>query len=115
MIETHAEINLPLTTQADADSVAGHYVQKGFTLRAIGVYANVTGITGSPTAATVDVQDDGTDVVTAQDISSNGITTLSAAVHFAAGSLIELDVNFTGGSSPAFSGNIVLIGDWSEK
>ena len=114
MLETQREINLAIDTQADADGVAGHYVEKAFKLRKIGVFANATGITGSPTAATIDVQDDGTDIVAAHDISSNGITELSTPKYVAAGSLLEIDLNFTGGSSPAFSGNIILIGDLGE-
>lgn len=114
MLEALAEIVFHLVTQADADGVSGAYVPKDFMLTGISVFANATGITGTPTTATIDIQDDGTDIVTAQDVSSNGYTELTTPLYIAAESVIEIDLNFSGGSSPAFSGDIGLIGYWGE-
>ena len=114
MLETQALIDFAIDTQVDADGIAGAYIPRDLKLTHIGAFANVTGITGSPTAATIDVQDDASDVVTAHSIAANALTELSTIIYIAAGSLIEIDLNLTAGSTPAFSGNIQLIGDWGE-
>lgn len=104
MNERLTPISFTLSSQAAANGAAGMYVPAGMTITHVSVFATVT---GSPSAATIDVQDDGTDIITAQDISANGITALTP-VSVAADSVVEIDVNFTGGTSPAVSGEITL-------
>jgi hypothetical protein len=67
-------------------------------------------LVGSAATETIDVQDDGTDVVTAHDISANGVGELATPVRIAAGSVIEIDLNLVGGTSPTASGEIALWG-----
>ena len=93
--------------QDDADSVHAFYAIKGFTI--IGVSLEAESFANTPTGFNIDVQDDGTDVITAvaADTALTPGTWLSTAVggsetpvKVAAGSEIEIDVNLVGGSSP---------------
>ncbi len=101
--------------QADADGVHEFYAVVGFTIWGASLCAEA--LTGSPTAFTVDVQDDGTDVITALAASTAGTpgTWLTAAlggsetpVSIAAGSSVEVDVNLTAGSTPTADYTLVL-------
>ena len=100
-----------LDGQADADGVAGHYIPEAFLLTHISHFVTVLG--GSVTAD-IDVQDDGTDAVTAQSIDTNAITELTTPVRFAADSVIEIDLNLAGGTTPTVTGEIGLWGYVSE-
>ena len=95
-----------LDDDADTHGVAGIYIPKDF--RAVWLSTFVT-LSGTPTAADVDIQDDGVDAQAAIDISSNGLTTLTP-FEVAAGSVIEIDLNLAGGTSPKAIGELVLWG-----
>lgn len=99
-----------MSAQADADSVGGGtYV--GAAVLFTHISHNLT-FTGTPTATTVDIQDDGTDVTgaAAVDVSSDALTALTTPVRIASGSLIECDLNLAGGSTPKATGRVALWG-----
>jgi hypothetical protein len=100
-------LSFTIEGQADADGVVEFEALEDMTI--VGASLCAEAFTGSPTAFDVDVQDDGTDVVTALTASTAGTPgTWKTAhmggtedvVHIAAGSSVEVDVNLTGGSSP---------------
>lgn len=102
-------------TQGEADGVHTLYAPVGLTL--VGVTLCAEAFTGSPTGFSVDVQDDGSDVVTAVAANSAGtagswltahLGGSQSAVAIAAGSEVEIDVNFTGGSSPTADYDVTL-------
>lgn len=103
-------IHFYLNDEADADGVCGCYIPRDFTLDQVSTFVTHT---GSPTAETIDIQDDGTDILAAHDISSNGIVDVTNAT-IVAGSAIELDLNLSGGSTPKTTGEIVLWGHWGK-
>ena len=93
--------------QAAANGVVEFAAPCGLTI--VGVSLCAEAFTGSPTGFNVDVQDDGADVITAVAANTAGTSgswhtpTFGGSetpVHVAAGSAVELDVNFAGGSSP---------------
>ncbi len=105
------ELLVPLTftleAQADADGVVEFDAPCGMTI--VGVSLCAEAITGSPSAFTIDIQDDGSDVITALAASTAGTPGAwytptfggsETPVYVAAGSDVEIDVNFTGGSTP---------------
>jgi hypothetical protein len=67
---------------------------------------------GAPSVQTFDLQDDGTDITgaTAIDLTTNGQDALTTPASIAAGSLIEIDLNLTGGTTPTWTGQIALWG-----
>jgi hypothetical protein len=67
---------------------------------------------GAPSAQTFDIQDDGSDITgaTAIDLTTNVLTTLTTPASVAAGSVIEIDLNLTGGTTPTWTGQIALWG-----
>ncbi len=100
---------------ADADSVIGFDALEAMTI--VGVSFNPTVFTGSPTGCTIDIQDDGTDVIAA--ITANTALTpgdwqsvhmggTEAPVHIAAGSEVEIDLNLTGGSTPTATFTLLI-------
>jgi len=104
-----------LVGQADADGVIEFDMPVGMTI--LGVSLCAEAFTGTPTAFTVDIQDDGTDVITAIAASTAGTpgTWLTPAlggteipVHIAAGSDVEIDVNLSAGSTPTADFAVVL-------
>lgn len=98
--------------QADADGVGGKtYVPAPMLFTHIS--HNLT-MTGTPTLNTIDVQDDGTDINAALDISTAALYALATPVVIAAGSLMELDLNLAGGSTPKAAGKVVLWGSVNE-
>jgi hypothetical protein len=100
------------TGETDADSVGGGtYVPEGMLLTKV---SHSLTLTGTPTSATIDIQDDGTDIAAAIDVSTAGIETLSAPVRIAAGSHVECDLNLAGGTTPKARGRVVLWGYVSE-
>jgi hypothetical protein len=94
-----------LTEQTDADGVAGFYAPHALTLIGYSVFGTIT---GTPSAADIDIQGDGTDVLTAVDISTNGYFDFATLPTVSAGDAIEIDLNFTGGTTPNFDGNLTL-------
>ena len=100
---------------ADADSVIAFQALEAMTIVGVSLEASV--FTGSPTGFTIDIQDDGTDVIAA--VAANTALTpgtwksvhmggTNAPVHIAAGSEVEIDLNLTGGSSPTATFTVVI-------
>jgi len=108
-------ISLQVPALEDADSVVGFEALEDMTI--VGVSVNATVFTGSPTGFTIDIQDDGTDVIAAtaantaltpgtwQSVHMGGT---EAPVHIAAGSEVEIDLNLTGGSSPTATFTVMI-------
>lgn len=103
---------------ADADGV---WLQEApQDLDIVGVFYTLHTVTGSPTGANIDIQDDGADAITA--IALSAFTAGSTAswktphlggsqtpVHVAAGSDLEIDLNLSGGTSPTAGLNGFLV------
>lgn len=77
----------------------------------------------TPTGFNADIQDDGTDVITAITANTAGtpgtwytpaLGGTNTPVHIAAGSDVEVDINFAGGSSPTADYTLVLYVTWDE-
>ena len=101
--------------QADADGVHEFDVPVGMTI--LGVSLCAEAFANSPTGFNIDIQDDGTDVITAVAANTAGTpgTWYAPAfggtetpVQVAAGSDVEIDINLVGGSSPTADYTIVL-------
>jgi hypothetical protein len=101
--------------QVTADGV--HQIKLPFGADLVGVSVCAEAFTGSPTGFNVDIQDDGTDVVTAvaADTAKTPGTWLSkhlggsnAPVHFAKDSVVDIDINLVGGSTPTADYTILL-------
>jgi len=107
-----ADFYLEVAGVEDADGVGGDtYVPEGILFTHI---SHSLTLTGTPTASSIDIQDDGSDIVAAEDISTPGLAELSTPVRIAAGSLIEMDLNLAGGSTPKAAGQVALWGLVSE-
>jgi len=83
----------------------------------LGVSLCAEAFTGTPTAFTVDIQDDATDVITAVTASTAGTPGTwytpcfggtETPVRIAAGSDVEVDVNLTAGSTPTADFTLIL-------
>ena len=105
--ERYDVVRFQLSAQADADGVAGEYLGSGFTIVGYSVFGSNS---GTPSTATIDIQEGGTDVATGLDIATPGYFALTSPVTISAETALEIDVNFTGGTSPAFTGSISLHG-----
>lgn len=110
---------IPFTFSAQAQAAANgvHAVKAPVGLTLVGVSVYPEAFTGSPTGFNIDIQDDTTDVITAVAANSAGTPGEWKSTHFggsnapvavAAGSVLEIDVNFSGGSSPTADYEIVL-------
>lgn len=122
MQERLVPIHFDFAAVADADSVYEIDIPVQCTI--VGVEYTLHTVTGSPTGANIDIQDDGTDAITA--IALAAFTALSKAswksidmgganapVEVAAGSILAIDLNLAGGTSPTagLNGDIwVLLG-----
>ena len=105
-----------IEAQDDADGVIEFDVPVGMTI--LGVSLCAEAFTGTPTAFTIDIQDDGTDTAISALAASTAGTPgtwytpalggTNAPVHIAAGSDVEVDVNLAGGSSPTADFTLVL-------
>jgi hypothetical protein len=100
--------NFSAQAQADADGV--HTIKVPFGITIVGVTLCAEAFTGSPTGFNIDIQDDTTDVITAVAANTAGTPGEWKSTHFggsntpvavAAGSVVEVDVNLTGGSTPS--------------
>jgi len=101
--------------QADADGVHTIYTPVGLTL--VGVTLCAEAFTGTPTGFNVDIQDDGSDVITAVAANTAGtpgswltpqLGGTETPVAVAAGSEIEVDVNLTAGTSPTADYDVTI-------
>jgi len=99
----------------DADGVVDFEALEAMTI--VGVSLCATVFTGTPTGFTIDIQDDGSDVIAAiaADTALTPGTWKSVhmggeedAVHIAAGSEVEIDLNLTGGSSPTATFTVAI-------
>ncbi len=99
----------------DTDGVIDFSALEDMTI--VGVSLCATVFTGTPTGFTIDIQDDGTDVIAA--LAANTALTPGTwksvhmggtedAVHIAAGSEVEVDLNLTGGSTPTAAFTLVI-------
>ena len=97
------------------DSIVDFQALEDMTIAGVSLCAEV--FTGTPTGCTIDIQDDGTDVIAA--ITANTALTpgvwqsvhmggTNAPVHIVAGSEVEIDLNLTGGSTPTASFSVVI-------
>ena len=100
---------------ADADGVIAFEALEAMTI--VGVSLEATVFTGTPTAFTVDIQDDGTDCIAAITAStaltpgtwkSVHMGGTNAPVHIAAGSEVEVDLNLTGGTTPTAAFTLLI-------
>lgn len=94
--------------ESAGSAVGGYeYVPKPMLLTHI---SNGLTISGTPSASTIDVQDDASDIETARSIATAALVTLTTPVRIAAGSKMSVDLNFTGGTAPKAKGKITLWG-----
>jgi hypothetical protein len=100
-------LSFTIEGQDDADGVIEFEALEAMTI--VGVSLCAEAFTGTPTGFNVDVQDDGSDVITAVAANTAGtpgtwktahMGGTETPVHVAAGSSVEVDVNLAGGSSP---------------
>ena len=110
-------ITFSFSAQAQAAANGVHRVKMPLGMTLVGVTVCAEAFTGSPTGFNVDVQDDTVDVITAVAANSAGtpgewksthLGGSNAPVEVAAGSVVEVDVNFTGGSSPTADYDVIL-------
>lgn len=101
--------------QLDADGVFEFDTPVGLTIWGVSLCAEA--FANTPSAFTIDIQDDGTDVISAVTASTAGtpgtwytpaLGGTETPVHIAAGSDVEVDVNLAGGSSPTADFTLVL-------
>lgn len=115
MRENRYAITLHKESVVDTDRILMWKQLKQATIVGVSMVATVT--TGSPTGITIDIQDDGSDVITA--LAANTALTpgtwISKAmggteepVHVAAGSVMEVDLNLAGGSTPQAVIDVVI-------
>jgi hypothetical protein len=100
-------LSFTIEAQDDADGVVEFEALEDMTI--VGVSLCAEAFTGTPSGFTVDIQDDGSDVITGVAANTAGtpgtwktphIGGSETPVHVAAGSSVEADVNLSGGSSP---------------
>lgn len=107
--------NFSAQAQVDADGV--HTVKVPFGITIVGVTVCAEAFTGSPTGFNIDIQDDTTDVISAVAANAAGtpgewksthLGGSNAPVSVAAGSVLEVDVNLTAGSSPTADYDVTI-------
>jgi hypothetical protein len=100
-------LSFTIEAQDDADGVVEFEALEDMTI--VGVSLCAEAFTGTPSGFNVDVQGDGSDVITGVAANTAGtpgtwktlhVGGSEAAVHVEAGSSVEVDVNLSGGSSP---------------
>jgi hypothetical protein len=112
-------ISLKFHTQAAGNALCGFEALEDLTL--VGASLSLDAVTGTPTAVTMDVNDDGAGIAgfTAVSVGTTaGAVTPVKTTHYggavaipadiAAGSEVDVDLNFSGGSSPTAGGTVVL-------
>jgi len=105
------------TGQAQVAANGAHQFKTPRDLTIVGVDLVAEAFTGTPTAFTIDIQDDGTDAIAAIAASTAGTVGTwrsenfngsNSPVTIAGGSTIDIDINFTGGSSPTADYTITI-------
>jgi hypothetical protein len=92
-------------------------VKVPFGITIVGVTVVAEAFTGTPTGFNIDIQDDGTDVITA--VAANTAATpgewlsthlggTNTPVAVAAGSKVEVDINLTAGTSPTADYDVTI-------
>ena len=115
MSEVMRTLGFHVSPIAATDSVVDFQALEDMTIVGVSFCAEV--FTGTPTGCTIDIQDDGTDVIAAitadtaltpgvwQSVHMGGT---NAPVHVVAGSEVEIDLNLTGGTTPTASFSVVI-------
>lgn len=112
----HNYFNVTFGAQAQAAANGVHRFTAPVGLTLVNVSFGVEALTGSPTNVNIDIQDDTNDVITAITRTSAGVAEW-VSTHFggsetpvaiAEGSVLEVDVNFSGGSSPTADYDVLL-------
>jgi hypothetical protein len=110
-------ITFTFSAQAQADADGVHTVKVPFGMTIVGVTLCAEAFTGSPTGFNIDIQADTNDVISGVAANSAGtpgewksthLGGSNAPVVVAAGSVIEVDVNLTAGSSPTADYDIAV-------
>jgi hypothetical protein len=108
-------LSFTIEGQDDADGVIEFEALEAMTI--VGVSLCAEAFTGTPSGFDIDVQDDGSDVITAVEADTAGTPGTWKTPHMggtetpvtiAAGSSVEVDVNFTGGSTPTADFTLVI-------
>lgn len=110
-------VTFTFTSEAQAAGSAVHAFQpwNDITIVAVDLYPEE--FSGSPTAFNIDIQDDGTDVITGIDANTAGTVGTWRSTHtrgsndpvtIKGGSKVSIDVNFTGGTSPTADYTITI-------
>lgn len=108
-------VSFYLTLQDDADGVIEFEALEDMTI--VGASLCAEAFVGSPTGFNVDIQDDGTDVITALTADTAGtpgtwktphMGGTEEIVHIVAGSSVEVDVNLAEGSTPTADFTLVI-------
>jgi len=113
------EVLVPFTICVEAQVTADGVIQWSQTkqMTIVGASLCAEAFTGTPTGFNVDIQDDTVDCITA--IAANTAKTAGTwlskhwggsndPVHVAAGSVVEVDVNLVGGTSPTADFTLVI-------
>jgi hypothetical protein len=110
-------ITFNFSAQAQVTANGVHLVKVPFGITLVGVTVCAEAFTGSPTGFNIDIQDDTVDVITAVAANSAGtpgewksthLGGSNAPVAVAAGSVVEVDVNLTAGSSPTADYDVTI-------
>ncbi len=113
----HGLVTLTFTAEAQGDADGVHQFKPPRDLTIVGVDVVAEAFTGSPTAFDIDLQDDGTDVITAVSADTAGTVGTWRSTHFGGSetpvtvdgdSTIDVDVNLTGGTTPTADYTIVI-------
>jgi hypothetical protein len=108
-------LSFTIEAQDDADGAIEFEALEAMTI--VGVSLCAEAFTGTPTGFSIDIQDDGADVITAVAANTAGtpgtwksahLGGTNSAVEIAAGSCVEVDVNLTGGTSPTADFTLVI-------
>jgi hypothetical protein len=110
-------ITFNFSAQAQVTANGVHLVKVPFGITLVGVTVCAEAFTGSPTGFNIDIQDDTADVITAVAANTAGTPGEWKSTHLggsnvpvavAAGSVVEVDVNMTAGSSPTADYDVTI-------
>ena len=110
-------VTFNFSAQAQATGNGVHLLKVPFGMTIVAVALCAEAFTGSPTGFNIDIQDDTVDVITAIAANSAGTPGEWKSTHFgggnapvavAAGSVVEVDVNLTGGTTPTADYDVTI-------